>query len=1052
MTIHSKFHRKNHHTDPDPFNPDAGHDPIASKDAPFRGTFHLNGSLSATGILSAKNIYVRDTLNLDSVFFNTLTANKVYLTTQFTISSNSLQPTLVLSQRGGGDALHIYDETTDKTPFIIDTQGRIGSGTYKPDAAITLSSYNTVGGIHIIQVENSGYALKVDDSTNDTTPFLVDKDGNVCIKANAPTPGTSLTVNGAISGNATLSLNGLSYNSSRNLTVPNDLKIGKDKGSQTSYLTIGYQRNANGPSEIDFYSDSLGLADPNAKLVRQSGINGNFEVINRGTGLLNLSSGGNIALQSNVGNVGIGTTAPTAKTEIYSNNSTGAFKITQANASGYSFRVEDSTSDTTPFLIDNNGNVCIKTNTPASNASLTVNGAISGNASLSLNGFSYNSQQNLSSPKNFYLGGSQGTSPVYLTLGYTRLYSGVSEIDFYTDNTGSATPNAFIQRNSTTNGEFNITNNGTGNLNLTNNSGNIILNTISTGGVGIGTTTPESKLHISSNDPTGCLRITQLNNSGYAFRVDDASNDATPFLIDNNGNVGVQTTNTTYNALTVNGRISATSLIGDGSKISNINAERLFSSFSDTSNYAGTGTYDGSSFYISKTGRLYYAGINASGYGQGDTITKGYEGFRMSQVNFVNQNEYAVKFYSSTFSMFILSNLGNLYSTGFNKYGMLGIGSTTNSYVWNKVNFPALAGFVTRFSVSNGSNKQGCGHCLAVTSNNELYGWGYNGNGQLGISNPPKSNLIFQTPTRINSGAIVNRQILNVFACSSDSSLEGFSYVTDTSNNVYAAGYNRQGQFGLGGVFNNNKDQPSFVSLGIKATKILAKIGSAATKKEGGFRSAAAFYYNGTTGALLACGDNQYGQLGNNSTNDSNTMVTVFSSGVSDIATSNDANSNCIALMTDRTIRVWGRNNTGELGMGITANISQPRTPAGITNIIKILSVGGAECTTYLLDTSGYIWASGNNSFGQLGRGNTSISSTFNKIIQSNSIDFVDMIGVVTTQDISGGGTATSSNGLLAAASNGELYYIGMNRYGAGGICDATNNSTVSVLQKSTII
>jgi hypothetical protein len=46
--FHSKFHRKNHHTNTDSNNPDAGHDPIASQDAPFQGDFFLNGSLSAS--------------------------------------------------------------------------------------------------------------------------------------------------------------------------------------------------------------------------------------------------------------------------------------------------------------------------------------------------------------------------------------------------------------------------------------------------------------------------------------------------------------------------------------------------------------------------------------------------------------------------------------------------------------------------------------------------------------------------------------------------------------------------------------------------------------------------------------------------------------------------------------------------------------------------------------------------------------------------------------------------------------------------------------------
>lgn len=56
--FHSKFHRKNHHTNTDPNNPDAGHDPIASQDAPFRGDFFLNGSLSANGSITINEYHI----------------------------------------------------------------------------------------------------------------------------------------------------------------------------------------------------------------------------------------------------------------------------------------------------------------------------------------------------------------------------------------------------------------------------------------------------------------------------------------------------------------------------------------------------------------------------------------------------------------------------------------------------------------------------------------------------------------------------------------------------------------------------------------------------------------------------------------------------------------------------------------------------------------------------------------------------------------------------------------------------------------------------------
>jgi hypothetical protein len=69
--FHSKFHRKNHHTDVDKNNPDAGHDPIASKTAPFQGGFFLNGSLSASGHIKSNGIYALSGLNTGTVNLGT---------------------------------------------------------------------------------------------------------------------------------------------------------------------------------------------------------------------------------------------------------------------------------------------------------------------------------------------------------------------------------------------------------------------------------------------------------------------------------------------------------------------------------------------------------------------------------------------------------------------------------------------------------------------------------------------------------------------------------------------------------------------------------------------------------------------------------------------------------------------------------------------------------------------------------------------------------------------------------------------------------------------
>ena len=78
-----------------------------------------------------------------------------------------------------------------------------------------------------------------------------------------------------------------------------------------------------------------------------------------------------------------------------------------------------------------------------------------------------------------------------------------------------------------------------------------------------------------------------------------------------------------------------------------------------------------------------------------------------------------------------------------------------------------------------------------------------------------------------------------------------------------------------------------------------------------------------TDGRLFSWGSNQYGQLGNGTTTDSNvpTQVGTASNWVA-IAAGTSAS---MGVQSDGSLWVWGRNDSGQLGLGNTTSpVSTP--------------------------------------------------------------------------------------------------------------------------------
>ncbi len=129
-------------------------------------------------------------------------------------------------------------------------------------------------------------------------------------------------------------------------------------------------------------------------------------------------------------------------------------------------------------------------------------------------------------------------------------------------------------------------------------------------------------------------------------------------------------------------------------------------------------------------------------------------------------------------------------------------------------------------------------------------------------------------------------------------------------------------------------------------------------------------------GQVLAWGANGYGQLGNGSTTDSPNPVTL--TGVADavgnstVAIATGRN-HSLALLSNGLLRAWGRNNSGQLGNGSTVDSPTPVTVSGLTGHIAAIAVG--EQHNLALMEDGTVWAWGANESGQLGNNSTVNSS-----------------------------------------------------------------------------
>jgi hypothetical protein len=437
--------------------------------------------------------------------------------------------------------------------------------------------------------------------------------------------------------------------------------------------------------------------------------------------------------------------------------------------------------------------------------------------------------------------------------------------------------------------------------------------------------------------------------------------------------------------------------------------------------------------------RLYVAGFNYYG-----SLPTGYYGisYNSSPVSVaisdsdLNVNEI-VKYWMAGDRMYVLDSTGTLWATGINVHGEAGSGTVgVHQTSFQKIYF--AGGFpVVRFSCSGDGDRQNLVSCIAMTSNGQIWTWGYNGWGQLGTGDT----YDYGTPTVVSSLGYNN---IDVYMNSTQ--WVSTSFVLKADGTVQSCGYNGYGQTGRGDKIAKYTFGPVLKSALVSLTNVKEIHGN-----NGGYGASGQTYFLCNDNTLWGCGSNAYGFLGLNDYYGPDrvfaTQITWAGPTIKKFRTTTVSGgwSSSYAYTGDK-IYSWGWNNYGQLGTGDTMNRAAAAlvyTPgiytggSSVTNVTNALNFSFSEIKDLIakpysfamLTNDGRVFASGYNGYGQIG--------------QSTNFSYYGRPLYVRTPNDDTASIAFYGSSIYLTLSiitrEGRVYNCGYNGHGEVGIGDTSN-------------
>jgi alpha-tubulin suppressor-like RCC1 family protein len=315
---------------------------------------------------------------------------------------------------------------------------------------------------------------------------------------------------------------------------------------------------------------------------------------------------------------------------------------------------------------------------------------------------------------------------------------------------------------------------------------------------------------------------------------------------------------------------------------------------------------------------------------------------------------------------------------GYSADGEVGNGTIgANAVVHSPTQVTALTGLVRQ--VESGPFSFISGTSFAVTADGLVWGWGYNGFGEL-ADGTATDRATPQLIPGLSCVVQVEESVLFALALRGDGTVwtwgagssptptqvPGLTDITQISagnftslarrqdGTVWAWGQNQFGQIG-DGTTTPRPNPVQVVGLDSVTQVTAGSVSNYAVRSDG---------------TVYSWGTNIYGELGIGSTDESlrrtvpGPVPGLF--GATQLSAGLDQE---LARMPDGTVRGWGRNESGELGDGNPADHHAPVTVPGVSGVTQV-STGGTF--SLALRSDGTVLAWGTNSSNQLGNGATS--------------------------------------------------------------------------------